>query len=156
MISSLPIFLKNFLMSNRNCWPFKNVLMFLFLFLKYANKEQWHLTLFFGSNQEIFFDQSQFISVVFLVSSLVFSCCVSLFLEILLYLIYHLCQFFNKNYHSITKTSRVISCHSLCPPWECKQTWHLVNFVPTIDFTSSQFPAYEKRQLMRTSEIRLT
>ena len=34
-------------------------------------------------NQEIFFDQSQFISVVFLV----FSCCVSLFFGILLYFI---------------------------------------------------------------------
>ena len=31
---------------------------------------------FTSTNQEIFFDQSQFISVVFLVFSLVFSCCV--------------------------------------------------------------------------------
>ena len=38
-------------------------------------------------NQEIFFDQPQFISVVFLVFSFVFSCCISIFLEILLYLI---------------------------------------------------------------------
>ena len=42
---------------------------------------------FTSTNQEIFFDQSQAISVVFLVFSLVFSCCVSVFLGILLYLI---------------------------------------------------------------------
>ena len=42
---------------------------------------------FTSTNQETFFDQSQFISVVFLVVSLVFSCCVSVFLGILLYLI---------------------------------------------------------------------
>ena len=59
---------------------------------------------------------------------------------------YHLCQFLYRNYHSITKRSTAISCHSLFPTWECKQTWLLLNFVPTIDFTSSQFPAYEKRQ----------
>ena len=40
-----------------------------------------------STNQEIFFDQFQFISVVLLVFSLVFSCCVSVFLGILLYLI---------------------------------------------------------------------
>ena len=51
-----------------------------------------------------------------------------------------------RNYNSITKKSRVISCHSLFTAWECKQTWLLLNFVPTISFTSSQFPAYEKRQ----------
>ena len=54
---------------------------------------------FTSTNQEIFFDQSQFISVVFLVFSLVFPCCVSVFLGILLYLIYHLCQFLNRKYH---------------------------------------------------------
>ena len=43
--------------------------------------------LFTSTNQEIIFDQSQFISVVFLVFSLVFSFCVSVFLGILLYLI---------------------------------------------------------------------
>ena len=42
---------------------------------------------FTSTNQGIFFDQSQFISVVLLVLSLVFSCCVSVFLGILLYLI---------------------------------------------------------------------
>ena len=42
---------------------------------------------FTNTNQEIFFDQSQFISEVVLVFSLVFSCCVSVFLEILLYFI---------------------------------------------------------------------
>ena len=42
---------------------------------------------FISANQEIFFDQSQSISVVFIVFSLVFSCCVSEFLGILLYLI---------------------------------------------------------------------
>ena len=36
-------------------------------------------------NQEIFFDQSQFISVVFLVFSLVFCCFISVLLGILLY-----------------------------------------------------------------------
>ena len=38
-------------------------------------------------NQEIFFDQSQFISIVFLVFSLMFSCYVFVFLENLLCLI---------------------------------------------------------------------
>ena len=47
---------------------------------------------FTSINQEIFFDQSQFISVVFLVFSLVFSCCISVFLEILPYLIVSLAQ----------------------------------------------------------------
>ena len=42
---------------------------------------------FTSTNQEIFLDQSQIISVVFLVFSLVFSCCISVFLGILLYLI---------------------------------------------------------------------
>ena len=91
--------------------------------------------------------------MVFLVFSLVFSCCVSVFLGILLFLIYHLCQFLNRNYHSITE-SRAISCYSLFPPWECKQTWLLLNFVPTIDFTSSQFPADEKRQYQHISSFR--
>ena len=40
--------------------------------------------------------------------------------------------------------TRAISCHNLFPTVECKQTW-LLNFVSTIDFTSSQFAAYEKR-----------
>ena len=97
-------------------------------------------------NLKIFIDQSRFISVVFLVFSLVFFCCVSVFLGILPYLIYYLCQFFNRNDHRITKKSRAISYHSLFPPWECKQTWLPLNFVPTIDFTSSQFPGYEKRK----------
>ena len=35
---------------------------------------------------------------------------------------------------------------TIFPAWECKQTWLLRNFVPTIDFTSSQSPAYEKWQ----------
>ena len=43
--------------------------------------------LFTSTNQEIVFDQSQFISVLFLVYSLAFPCCVSVFLGILLYLI---------------------------------------------------------------------
>ena len=30
--------------------------------------------------------------------------------------------------------------------WECKQSWLLRNFVSTINFTSSQFSAHEKRQ----------
>ena len=102
---------------------------------------------FASTNQEIFFDQSQFISVVFLVFPLVFSCCVSVFLGILLCLIYHLYQFLNRNYHSIRKKSRTITCHSLIPAGKCKQTWLLLNFVPTIDFTSSQFPTYKNRQL---------
>ena len=38
-------------------------------------------------NQEIFFDQSQFILVVFLLCSLAFLCCVSVLLESLVYLI---------------------------------------------------------------------
>ena len=59
---------------------------------------------------------------------------------------YHLCHFLYRTYHNITKKSRVISCNSLFPAWKCKQTWLLLNFVPIIDFTSSQFPAYEKRQ----------
>ena len=57
------------------------------------------------------------------------------------------CQFLYRNDHSITKQSKAISCHSLFPAWECKQTWLLLNFVPTINFTSSLFLAYEKRQL---------
>ena len=77
--------------------------------------------------------------MVFLVFSLVFSCCVFVFLGILRHLIYHLCQFLNRNHHSVTKRSRAISCHSLFPAWECKQTWLLLNFVPTIDFTNSHF-----------------
>ena len=36
--------------------------------------------------------------------------------------------------------------HSLFPAWECKQTWLLPDFIPTINFTSSQFPAYEKQK----------
>ena len=40
-----------------------------------------------SSLQEIFFDQFQFISVAFLVFSLVFSCCASALLGILLYLL---------------------------------------------------------------------
>ena len=51
---------------------------------------------------------------------------------------YHLRQLLYRNYHSITKKSRAIGYHSLFPAWECKQTWLLLNFVPTIDFTSSQ------------------
>ena len=42
---------------------------------------------FTSTNQEIFLDLSQIISVVFLVFSLAFSCCISVFLGILLYLI---------------------------------------------------------------------
>ena len=103
------------------------------------------LIVFISTNQEIFFDQSQFISVVFLVFCLVFFCCVSVFLGILPYLIYYLCHFLNGNYHSITKKNRAISCHSLFPPWACKQTWLSLNFVTTIDLSSSQFPGYEKR-----------
>ena len=56
------------------------------------------------------------------------------------------CQFLYRNDHSITKKGRVISCYSLILTWECKQTWLLLNFVVTIDSTSSQFPAYEKQQ----------
>ena len=134
-------------MSNTICSPFKNVLTFLSPFFKYANKENDISHAFASTNQEIFFDQSQYISVVFLVFSLVFSCCVSVFLGILLYLILSAVSVLYRNYHSITKKSRAISCHSLFPAWECKQTWLFLNFVPTIDFTSSQFPAYKKRQL---------
>ena len=61
-------------------------------------------------------------------------------------LFHHLYQFLYKNYHSITKKSRAISCHSLFPAWKCKRTWLLLSFVPTIGFTSSQFPTYEKQQ----------
>ena len=43
--------------------------------------------IFTSTNQEIFFDQPQFILVVFLVFSLAFSGCVYVFLGILLYLI---------------------------------------------------------------------
>ena len=78
--------------------------------------------------------------MVFLVFSLVFSCYVYVFLGILLYLISSPVSVFVQKYHSITKKSRAISCHSLFPVWECKQTWLLLNVVPTIDFTSSQFP----------------
>ena len=101
--------------------------------------------IFTSTNPETFFDQFQFISVVFLVFSLVFPV-VSVFLGILLYLVLSPVSVLYKNYHSITKKSRAISCHSLFPAWECKQTWLLLNFVPIIDFTSSQFPAYEKWQ----------
>ena len=87
MISFLTIFLKKFFKSNRICSPFKNVLTFLSPFLKSANKEQWHYTCLHHTNQEIFFDQCQSILVVFLVFSLVFSCCVFVSLGILLYLI---------------------------------------------------------------------
>ena len=45
-------------------------------------------------NQEIFFDQSQFISVVFLVLSLKIFCFVSVFLGSLLYLILSLVSVF--------------------------------------------------------------
>ena len=82
---------------------------------------------------------------VFLVFSLAFSCCVSVFLGSLLYLILSPASFCTEIIIA-KKKSRVISFHSLIPAWECKQTWLLLNFVPTIDFTSSQFPAYEKRQ----------
>ena len=70
---------------------------------------------FTSTNQEIFFDQSRFISVVFLVFPLVFFCCVSVFLGILLYLILSPVSVFVRNYHSITKKSKAISCHCLFP-----------------------------------------
>ena len=60
---------------------------------------------------------------------------------------YHLCQFLYRTYRGITKKSRAISCQSLFPAWECKQTWLFPYFVPTVGFTSSQFPAYEKRHI---------
>ena len=60
---------------------------------------------------------------------------------------YHLCLFLYTNYHSITKNSRAISCHSLIPAWYCKQTW-LLSFVLSIGFTNSHFHAYEKRQFL--------
>ena len=113
--------------------------MFLSPFFKSTDKEQWHVLT--STNQEIFFDQSQFISVVFLVLfSLVFPCCVFVFLVILLYLIYHLCQFLNRNYLSITKKSRAFSCHSLFLAWECKKKWILLNFVPQSIFLVLRFP----------------
>ena len=52
---------------------------------------------------------------------------------------YYLCQFLYRNYHSITKKSRAISCHSLFPAWECKQTWLLLNFIPTFEFFNHVF-----------------
>ena len=101
-------------------------------------------------DQEISFDQFQFILVVFLVFSFVFICCVSIFLESLLHWILSPVSILYRNYHSITKNSRVNSCHSLILTWECKQTWLLLNFVPTIDFTSSQHPAHGKLQFRQT------
>ena len=103
------------------------------------------LHVFTSTNKKIFCDQSQFILVVFLVFSLVYSCCLC-FLRNPVVFDFITCISF---YHGITKRSRAISCHSLFTTWECKQTWLLLNFVPTIDFTSSQFPAYEKRHLPR-------
>ena len=99
-----------------------------------------------GINQEIFFDQSQFVSVVFSIFYLVFSCCLCILRNTAVWF-YHLCQFLFRTYHNITKKGRAVSCHSLFPVWERKQRWLLLNFVPTIDFTSSHFLAYEKRQL---------
>ena len=99
-----------------------------------------------GINQEIFFDQSQFVSVVFSIFSLVFSCCLCILRNTAVWF-YHLRQLLFRTYHSITKKSRAISCHSLFPVWERKQRRLLLNFVPTIDFTSPHFLVYEKRQL---------
>ena len=98
-------------------------------------------------NQEVFFDQSQFISVVFV--SILFSVfLLPLFLGILLYLILLPVSIFcTEIIIAQRKRAEPYSlCHSLFPAWECKQIRLLLNFVPTIDFTSSHFPAYEKRQ----------
>ena len=102
--------------------------------------------LFTSTNQEIVFDQSQFISVLFLVYSFNISLLCLCILRNPAVFDSITCQFLYRNYHNITKKNRAISCHSLFPAWECKQTWLLLNFVPSIDFTSSQFPAFEKRQ----------
>ena len=84
-------------------------------------------------NQEFFFF---WLILVFLVFSLVFWC-FSLYSEACYIWFYHLYQFLYRNYHGISNNSRAISCHSLISTWECKQTWLLLNFVPTIDFASS-------------------
>ena len=99
-----------------------------------------------STNQEIFLDQSQFISVVLLVFSLVFSCCVSVFLGIVLYLILLPVSVFVQKLSQPNEKSRVISCYSLFNACQGKQTWLLLNFVSTIDFTSSPFSVSEKRQ----------
>ena len=97
-------------------------------FQKRSNDISYALTI----NQEIFF----WLILVFLVFSLVFWCCLSVFWS-RLYLILSLLWVFVQKLHGISNNSRAISCHSLISTWECKQTWLLLNFVPTIDFASS-------------------
>ena len=71
--------------------------------------------LFTSTNQEIVFDQSQFITVVFLVFFLAFSCFVSVFLGILLDWFYHLCPFLYRNYHSIQRRTEPLAVIAYFP-----------------------------------------
>ena len=89
MISFLPIiffFLQTFIYSNWICSPFRKISTFLSPFLKSANMEQWHISSLVLIRTS-FLINPQFISVVFLVFFLVFSCFVSVFFGILSYLI---------------------------------------------------------------------
>ena len=45
-----------------------------------------------------------------------------------------------RNYHSITKKSRLINCHSLFSVGEYKQTWLLLNFAPQSILLVPSFP----------------
>ena len=45
-----------------------------------------------------------------------------------------------RNYHSITKKSRLINCHSLFSAGEYKQTWLLLNFAPQSILLVPSFP----------------
>lgn len=49
------------------------------------------------------------------------------------------------------KKYQTTSSHTLFPAWECKQIWLLRSFLPTIDFTSPQFPQSEKQPLSTAS-----
>ena len=146
MISFLPIFLSNFLKSNSICSSFKNVLTFLSSFLKSANKEQWHFMSSLVLIRNLFGSISVYFSGLLSILFSIFLLCLCILRNPAVFNFITCVSFLYRNYHSVTKKSRAISCHSLFPAWEGKQTWLLLNFVPTIDFTSSQFPAYGKRQ----------
>ena len=79
-------FLETFIYSNWICSPFRKISTFLSPFLKSANMEQGHISSLVLIRTS-FLINPQFISVVFLVFVLVFSCFVSVFFGILSYLI---------------------------------------------------------------------
>ena len=73
---------------------------------------------------------------------------------------YHLCQFLYRNYHSITKKSRAISCHSLFPAWcvlrESSFTsnqFFVLNLDDWFDVLSNKFAIFDIPLLYLNSSI---